>query len=133
MCSLNAAFFILKCISLSCCQNYPCHCFSARKGVGVNLLHHFLNGHCEIHFLKCAFFGYESEEHFAYQITSLTKIVHEARFSRYLTNELAQFVVGIQACRRRVLKLLSENRPHSPPSRLFSTTQLLASFSKKCC
>ena len=36
------------------------------------------------------------------QITSLAKIIHEARFSRHLTNELARSVLGFPVFRRRV-------------------------------
>ena len=69
--------------------------------------------------------GYETEEPFSDfieassqqpldQITSLAKIIHEARFNRYLTNELSRFVINIHVCRRRVFRSLSTNRPHSP-------------------
>ena len=48
------------------------------------------------------------------QIARLAKIIHEARFNRYLTNELSRFVINIHVCRRRVFRSLSTNRPHSP-------------------
>ena len=48
------------------------------------------------------------------QISRLAKIIHEARFNRYLTNELSRFVINIHVCRRRVFRSLSTNRPHSP-------------------
>jgi hypothetical protein len=31
-----------------------------------------------------------------------------------MTNELARFVAGIHACRRRQFSLLTQNGPHSP-------------------
>ena len=48
------------------------------------------------------------------QIARLAKIIHEARFNRYLTNELSRFVINIHVCRRRVFRSLSTNRPHGP-------------------
>ena len=65
-------------------------------------------------FYNLFFPGFESEGQSMDQITSLAKIIHEGRFSRYLTNELARCVIGIHVCRRRVFRSLSANRPHSP-------------------
>ena len=48
------------------------------------------------------------------ECTRLAKIIHDARFNRYLTNELSRFVINIHVCRRRVFRSLSTNRPHSP-------------------
>ena len=48
------------------------------------------------------------------QITSLAQIIHEAKFSRNLTNELARFVTGIHACRQREFSSLLKNSPLSP-------------------
>ena len=75
--------------------------------------------------------GYETEEQFSgfieaspqqpfdqpnYKLesTRLAKIIHDARFNRYLTNELSRFIINIHVCRRRVFRSLSTNRPHSP-------------------
>ena len=47
-------------------------------------------------------------------VVSMAKIFHEARFNRYLTNELARFVAGIHACRREVFTSLSKRGPLNP-------------------
>jgi len=44
------------------------------------------------------------------QISSLAKIIHEARFSRYLTNVLPCFVIGIHVCRRWVFRCFGNGR-----------------------
>ena len=74
--------------------------------------HIFIDTSPRFHYLFCP--GYETEEQLLDQITSLAKIIHEARFNRYLTNELSRFVINIHVCRRRVFRSLSTNRPHSP-------------------
>ena len=48
------------------------------------------------------------------QVKPLAKIIHEARFSRHITNELSRFVTGICACRSRQFSLLSQDGPLSP-------------------
>ena len=48
------------------------------------------------------------------QDVSMAKIFHEARFNRYLTNELARFVAGIHACRREAFASLSKRGPLNP-------------------
>ena len=47
-------------------------------------------------------------------VVSMAKIFHEARFNRYLTNELARFVAGIHACRREAFASLSKRGPLNP-------------------
>ena len=49
-------------------------------------------------------------------VVSMAKIFHEARFNRYLTNELARFVTGIHVCRRRAFSSMSKDGPLSPLS-----------------
>ena len=47
-------------------------------------------------------------------VVSMAKIFHEARFNRYLTNELARFVAGIHTCRREAFASLSKRGPLNP-------------------
>ena len=49
-----------------------------------------------------------------HMIVSMAKFFHEARFSRYLTNELARFVAGIHTCRREAFASLSKRGPLNP-------------------
>ena len=47
-------------------------------------------------------------------VVSMAKNFHEARFNRYLTNELARFVAGIHTCRREAFASLSKRGPLNP-------------------